>query len=1018
MDHLGVNQQSRRRRALSVNTYTKAQQHTMSNSLDNLDMDLAQVQSQWHRIISNDSNPLELALKFLDETSVGLGHRYTEFNQLKKQIGSDLQAAVNEHYQAFNSNVASYSVAVDSITVAQNNVYNVKKSASEANKKITTQKGSLQELNENTMKHTQMIDILSAIEGLLTIPEKIDDHVRREEYREAQRLLEQSLLLANNHNLWSMPSLLPIKQQLEVSEHNLFQNMIEEIHDIVYSKNSVDILSKNLLGNFDISNSGFTSLESYLYNVVSVDIIQQSENINFKLEKAIKQIKSINPTHLKSTQILIEESSDYDKLFNFLCLINDLNKLPLAMNILLDRSKKELHSIVINSSEELHSKYPSLLKMTSSVSFESDFGISMKNTLSIIMREWFWKIFIKLLIAIQRHRIIYECVASLQLSTSANVSYRFDKIWTKWLNEVKLLLEKYLNNPTISNTNSIRRRGMSVNSNHSKTNMQLFSLQNNLDGSTIAKEHSHELKSLLKDIFPGFSVPGNVDLSSVYIDEESFEEEEALIQPSVFNMKMMLEPCLLLFQATSNILPNEMLEYSIPSMKFLVDYMDKKFFPRVEMTLNYLFETKFLMNSNYTFELNEDNQNVFKSAIDFRNFFFNILFVMHTTYSYRNKICSAIINLLSKYQKNCQDIFQKLLGVTNDDFNRKVVGIWLNNKELMGIEEEFLKDETQSLSSQESALLFNVSNQTLNNGKGIEKSDILNNVDLDAVLHFLNSVMWINEWLPKLRKVIPVDENSQIEKIDAEKLRSEWSLYESVELSTIVRSSTIRLSMDEKTATIFDKITDDFKMLQYKLLTALRFDLRIRCIYYINKLFQTSKDWNPDVGSTELDQNIALLISDIRMFESKLKNNVPEDTREQIFRGIDSINNFSFINGAKSISMINQNGIKKMSRNINYLQNACRNVFGNPSTVDMSGSLCFYTLCGSTEAELFKAIEGKQLEFCNKDDLKTILRLIYGEELQKKVKVHNSTHRRISSLPGTKRFDEANKKIDDLKIKA
>ena len=1018
MNNLEFAPRRRRQRALSINTYSEAQQNVMSNSLDNLENDLAHVHLAWHRVIAIDSNPLELALRFLDDTSVGLGHRYSDFKQLKNQIGSDLQEAVNEHYQAFNSDIASYSVAVDAITGAQNNISNLKESMHKANNNITVEKGSLQELNENMMKHTNMIEIFSSIEELIIIPDKVDDCIRNEKYREAQKLLEHGFILASNHSLWSIASLTSIKQQLELTEHNLFQNMIEEIHDIVYSKKSSDHLNNDLLKNIGASNDDFTSLENYIYNVVSVDIVQQSEKMNTKLETILKHIKQINLTQ-QSCTVFLEEGSEYDKLFNFLALICDLNRLPTALKILLDRAKKELHDIIITSSEQLHNTHPQLLNITNSVSFEGDYGVSMKNMIFVIMRKWFWQVFIKLLLSIQRHRVIYECVLALQPVTSNSVTYQFDQIWKKWIVELELLLNKYLNDPAIVNATNRTRRGTasSINAVNSRNaSLQLFSLQDNTEGSSLAKDHTHELKNLLKDMIPGFAMPNNVDLSSVYIEEEAFEEEEALIKPSVFNMKMILEPLLLFIQATSEIIPSTMIESSLTSMDFFKKYMDSKFFPKIEMTINYLLESKVLSNNPYTFELNEENQNIFKSAIDFQNLFYNLLFVMHTSYTYRSKLCKSVISLLEKFQSYYDRIFNLLLNISTDGFNRKIIGAWLNDGILMTSEISFLKDK-QSLASNESELMYSHCPKFYQKGKNLQKDDMLNSVDLDSVLHFLNSVLWILEWLPNLRKIIEVPGNDETN-MNADKMRSQWSLFEDSKLSKGVKSSTLKLSMNKETAIRFDIIVNSLISLKYKLLATLRFDLRVRCIYNIGRLFEANSNWNPDVGSTELDQNIASLISDIRMFESKLKNNLPKELQDQIFTGIDTINIRGFIAGASSVRLINHNGIKKMSRNINFLQNVCRNVIGDSSKIDMTKALHFYSLCGSTEANFFNEIKTKELNYCTIYDLKNILRLIYGEELNKSMKVRTSMHAGDSTMGVNKRYNEAVKKLDTLKLKA
>ncbi len=80
-----------RQRQLTITSLSEDQQSAMNSSIDSLQNDLSLVKTQWHNIISTDSNPLEIALAFLDDTSVGLGYRYNEFNQLEATLGNHFQ---------------------------------------------------------------------------------------------------------------------------------------------------------------------------------------------------------------------------------------------------------------------------------------------------------------------------------------------------------------------------------------------------------------------------------------------------------------------------------------------------------------------------------------------------------------------------------------------------------------------------------------------------------------------------------------------------------------------------------------------------------------------------------------------------------------------------------------------------------------------------------------------------------------------------------------------------------------
>lgn len=354
---------------------------------------------------------------------------------------------------------------------AQEQTLNLKNCLKEANEKITTDKGSLQELNDNNLKYTKMIDVLVNIEELLQIPEKIEENIRKENFHQVQILLERGFILMNNKSLKTVEILKPINQQLELQEHLLFNNLIEEIHDIMYSKsnktNFTRVTNNDIFKIISISHNGFTSLENYLYNIVNIDIMEHSKTINKNLEQFIHD-QSLNKGNIMlqenaATQAPLapsrnQENEGFNRIGFLLKTINNINKLPVAFNIITERAKEEIHNIIVKSTESIRSKHPSLLKMATSLKNDNHFGLPVQDILSIILRECFWEIFLKLLYAIQCHRAIFEMSNILQPTSSAKPAFKFNKIWGKLLDEIELLLVRYINDPELisSNNSSIK----------------------------------------------------------------------------------------------------------------------------------------------------------------------------------------------------------------------------------------------------------------------------------------------------------------------------------------------------------------------------------------------------------------------------------------------------------------------------------------------------------------------------------------------------------------------------------
>ncbi|KAL3228998.1 Exocyst complex component SEC8 [Nakaseomyces bracarensis] len=1007
MDHLGVSTKGRRR-ALSVNSYSEDQQNAMDNALDNLKSDLSLVKSQWSRVLTNESIPLELALSFLDDTSVGLGHRYTEFNQLKDQIGRHLQEVVNEHSQAFNANVASYSQAVNAITKAQDKSLELRESVKVANGKITGKKGDLGDLNEQSLKYNEMIEDLNSIEKLIQLPEKIEESIRDKDYKNAQRLLDHGLQLINTPNLKAIPSIQPLNQQLELQEHVLFSTLIEEIHNIIYSKKDDAIINNQIYKIVGISQNQMSTLENYVYNVVNIDIKRQSKYMNEKLELFLQDIKEPNAY---SENVMIRNSKTaFDELFIYLSILKDMKKLPTAINIIADRSKEEFHNIILKATEKVRAKHPSLLKMTKGFDKEISYGLSIKDLLSMIMRECFWEISIKFVIATQGHRVVSEAVNFLQVAGS-KVIYPFEKIWAKILDEIDVLMSKYLKNEKLLNSSkNSRTRGSRTSSILAKNN-EVFLLESNIEDESNAKDHAVELKTLLKDIFPGFTVSANMDLGSIYIKDESFKRDDALIPPSIFNIKVLLEPFLLYTNSAEAIIPDFVGPKIQKPLEFFESYLTNQFSPNIELTFNSLFETYIDKTNPYALETLEDGKLIFKAAVDFQSMLYKIMNIMNTTNSFRRNISASILEIIIRFQVYYADLFNSVLSNSSNDINGNILMTWLDDQKLLHIEDKIYNGD-ETVIEQETEELLKYIPRFCERGRGLTNHDVFGPATMDIVIHFLATVIWILDWLPLLKKKVG-DDNCEKNKQEVDSLRHQWSFFETIDME-LNQFGSLKFSLDSEFEEKFDEAIYGFMNIKSKLVSLLRFDVRSVCVLQIGELFQHTRLWNPEDSSNEIDQSISSLISKLRVSENKLRQHISDIEIKTIFSGVDIMCNHAFIDGSKTIEILNRNGIKKISRNINVLQHTFRNLSSEPEKVNMSDTLNYYALCGADEGALFDQISSGVLSNYSLDNLKNILRLQFSEEIARQMKRTSKMSTKMHSKPTNKRYQDAMEKLNSL----
>lgn len=1000
-----------RHRALSVTVATEDQQEAMTTSLDHLQNDLNYISSNWPNALTESTNPLELALSLLDSSPTGMNNRLPEFYKLQKKISYDLQSTVNEHYQEFNSNVASYGTVVNFITDAQENILKVRSSLNEASRKITVKKGPLNDLNEESQKYTDMLKTLWAIEALLVSPEKVETFIRNENYREAQRELVNTYLIANSHSLWKLPSLKPVKEQLLFQEHSLFNSIVEDIHNLVYSKTSFKFANSSLMKDISTPKNGFTGVENYLNNIVNTDFVSKANNINIELKEFINELDNLDRDNLKKLDKL-KGRSEYEKVFTLLSITNDMNKLPQASNIFIDRAKSEIHMVLVNTTESVRSKHPSLLRLADDMSKQGDFGISLENMLSIILRTMFWENFLKLLVVMQGHYLIYKIIGILQKRSNVQNTYKLQDIWKAMVGEVSEFLTKYLRDPKIFVEDTKVQDIEGKDTDETNITETIYTLQDNIEDSGEIKQYSDNLKDLLKDIFPGFTVSTNLDITSIYIKEDVLEQDNSLIPPSIFNMRLILEPLLLFTKAVEQVLPEDTIAKDKSSKVFFINYLNSEIYPDFQKTLTFLFNSKIRSTNPYKIHHMSNNKKIFSAAYDFRMFFSSLIFITRTSHSYKKLIANALISTLESFFKYYENIFDHLFGTkTKNNLARQIITVWLLDEEILKTEEEIISDK--KFIGEEYDLLMNYCSNFFEEGKGLSPGDLFNNVTLDAIVYFYSTVSWILEWLPFMKKVI--NQDSERDLYDITQLRNDWSLFES---PTTVREDsmkTLKICMTQKMGNKFDQIVESFRHLKMKLMEVLRFDVHARSIYYIGRMFQENKDWYLATDSFELDYQISSLRSDLIRHENKMENHLSSEDKDTVFLGLDKFCSIMFVKGSVSMQTLNENGIKKIIKNINALQSTCRNLFSDSSDVDMNYSIAFYSLCNEEESSFFKELEENELfKYYSQTDLEVALRLLYSVEIYEYIKRNKSVSNKSGELTGPqKRYQNALQKLSN-----
>lgn len=1015
MDHLQPVTRNRQR-ALSIRSTTEAEKEAMENSVAKLQADIALLGTEWNRIINKDTNPLELALRFLDETSVGLHHRFDEFIELKSRFAKDLQEVANDHYQAFNDSIASFSKTVYCITDAQDTLADIKNGVNNSLQKLSINDETLNDLNEDFMKQSRMISTLSAMEEVIKLNQKVEQSLLNSDFTQAQEALNLGFTLAKEHDLWQLDVLKPVKEQFISHEHSLFELLLEGITEIVYSKQASHKTDDQNMFAKTNNEDTFGSLENYLHHVIHEDISEESYRKNQLL---LDFLKKLGQVYSEDDEFAVTEETDYDKMYTYMKTLNAMNKLSLAIDLLQKRSKNEIKNIITKSVEDMRLKHPSLLKMTVSLQNSSTLGLSGQDTLCVLIRRLFWEIFIKFLTAIQGHRVLYETTKALQPPATSNVSYPFVEIWETCLRTIKDLIAMYTKDISITKD---RRHKHRTSSNllqaKTSTETQLFSLQNNISKDNSSQlGHANELKAMLTDMFPGFALSTNVDLENIYLAEERFEDEDTLVPPTVFNMRMILESLLVFVQGSKDLLPPSLEDTTTSSTAFFLNVMEVEFLPQLNQTMNFLYESQVESNSPFAVETLFNGTPIFKSAIDFKMLYFKLLQTTNAGNFYRRNVAHMLVSIADKFYSYYYSIYQSICGTQNTVVSKKLVSSWLTDKASGDITSKIFANDDEFIDA-ETLRLLNQCPRVFQERRSLEKTDHFSDSTIDTLVYFATTLEWISSWLPGIKKEVK-DTDNVSESSDKRKqannaeLRSMWSFFEVSEADLTDKGGTTRFLLAADNLEEFEAVTQKFTNLHYLLLQSVRYDVRVRCLYYINCMLHSSR-WNPEVTSIELDENISSLVSDLSFLENKLRTSFAEDHSLLVFIGISNFMNHALISGSKSISVLNVHGAKKLLRNVNALQQACKSATDGNDTEDLSKSITFFSICSMDEDSVLESFQKHELNGLSPDDLKSAFRLVFSEELQRQMKRKSSTNQRAISMSASKRLEDAIKKIDQM----
>jgi exocyst complex component 4 len=171
-------------------------------------------------------------------------------------------------------------------------------------------------------------------------------------------------------------------------------------------------------------------------------------------------------------------------------------------------------------------------------------------------------------------------------------------------------------------------------------------------------------------------------------------------------------------------------------------------------------------------------------------------------------------------------------------------------------------------------------------------------------------------------------------------------------------------SVSESTVTTLRSLSRHFADISEQCTMMLHVEVRMHCFYHLLPISHghNSADYHGVIDKMEPDENVTRLNKDLAAMDDALRQSVQTFRFRYIFDGLGHLVSTILINTAQYLKRINENGIKKMCRNIFSIQQSLTNITTNRES-DLDHARQYYELLYLPTDEILKAIVDRGRQF-------------------------------------------------------
>ncbi|KAI1076309.1 Sec8 exocyst complex component-specific domain-containing protein [Whalleya microplaca] len=962
---------------------------------------LEHIKAEWPAMVEDDCIPVSLALQLLDNSSVGRAHEYRNFKKTHQYLQDSLKGIVHEHHQGFNSSIGTFHKIQGSIQASQKRVRALKESLAASRTSLYTTDPDLKKLYKSSQMYDDVLQTLNELEDLRTVPDQLEARISEKRFLTAVEVLQNALRKLRKPELDDIGALSDLRGYLANQETALMDILIEELHEHLYLKSPYcQERWQNLAKNQGAYN------ESYSDSVAVTPFHLVLDTMDF--EHPVTEDPAKNPEADTFWYVsLVVES------------LNRLGRLESAVDTLKQRLPVELFSVVNETINEVDQRHPSSLRGGSgNAQGLHIYGSRETQMRADVIYDLLWTLFGKFEAIAEGHRIFHESIKALIRREGAGNNHSllgsFRELWNLYQNEIRSLLHNYVTTDAdVYQFNSSLRQGSIMNGTKDNSREHLFKFSE-ADAKSVEMTTEYEaLDSIIQAAVPGLTydsrkAQASDKKNSLAVKESrksahagAFENRntpgshKSLVEPSVFNMSLLLPPTLIFLQRLKAIVPpgSDLAASTLTS--FLDNFLVNVFQPQLDETLGKLSDAVF--GEVDSFQEDADwslvaRRPVFKGTTAF----FAVVTAfcqMLGTIPHDQALSSLIISQMMRYYDRCFAWFKGLvakaqeaaaapqslrysaeLATTEGDIQETIKKLWTSDN----LDPELIEKEV--------GLLIMHTNE-----RPLGPSDIIQDRDIISSLCLLyTSMKWLSFKVLGLRHITRYDTDSSQQTIPKKQNRR-WTLINDPSKANGEPQGPVYLPMTQETVQSFDSIVSSYEEFAGTVLLTLHMEIRCRIVQslYVALSPQTAPYVLGDQEIKEPDPQILSLNAELVAYDETIVRFLRDREIAFVRTGLGLLINSYLVSNALATQPMNMRGCERMQLNILVLQQNLKNI---EAGVDLARAANYFSLFQDGPDQIVnKAKRDKQREAENDavpdserftyDELKALVELCYSEQL-------------------------------------